>query len=86
MKLNANYIVHQAENQTILVPTGEADFSGVVQGNRTLKAILDLLQTETSEQRITEELASRFDAPEDVIRKDVRKALEELRKIGALDE
>ena len=86
MKMNAGFLLHTTGDQTILVPTGGAGFSGVVQGNKTLKAILELLQTETSEDRITEELAARFDAPEDVIRKDVQKALEELRKIGALDE
>ena len=86
MKLKADFLVHEAGEQTILVPTGGAEFSGVVQGNRTLQAILEQLQSETSEERITQELAARFDAPEDVIRKDVGKALEGLRKIGALDE
>ena len=31
-------------------------------------------------------MKQRFDAPEDVIARDVKKALEGLRKIGALDE
>jgi len=86
MKLNAGFLLHTAGDQTILVPAGGTEFSGVVQGNKTLRAILELLQTETTEDGIAQELAARFDAPEDTIRKDVRKALDELRKIGALDE
>ncbi len=86
MKLKADFLVHEAGDQTILVPTGRAEFSGVVQGNRTLRAILELLQKDTTEERIAGDLAARFDAPEDAIRKDVHRAVEELRKIGALDE
>ena len=86
MKLKADFLVHEAGEQTILVPTGGAEFSGVVQGNRTLRAILELLQKDTTEERIAGDLAARFDAPDDAIRKDVHRAVEELRKIGALDE
>ena len=86
MKLKAEYLVHTSGNQTILVPTGAAGFSGVVQGNRTFQAILEQLQTDTSEEQIIKELSARFDATDDVIRKDVIKVLEGLRKIGALDE
>ena len=86
MKLNRNYLLHTAGAQTVLVPTGGADFSGVVQGNRTLRAILEQLRDETSEEQIVAALAARFDGDEDAVRRDVRKALEELRRIGALDE
>ena len=86
MKLNDRFLVHKAGEQTILVPSGGAAFSGVVQGNRTLGAILEQLKENTTEEQITAALSARFDAPAEVIGKDVRKALEELRKIGALDE
>ena len=86
MKLNRNYLLHETGGQTILVPAGGAEFSGVVQGNRTLGAILDQLREDTTEEKIAAALCARFDGPEDAIRRDVRKALEELRRIGALDE
>ncbi len=86
MKLNDRFLIHKAGEQTILVPTGAAPFSGVVQGNRTLGAILEQLKENTTEEKITAALGVRFDAPEEVIGKDVHKVLEELRKIGALDE
>ena len=86
MKLNGNYLVHKTGEQTVLVPGGGADFSGVVQGNRTLGAILEQLKEDTTEEKIAAALCARFDAPEDVITADVKKALSELRKIGAIDE
>jgi hypothetical protein len=57
-----------------------------VRGNKTLGAILALLKEDTTEEAIVAAMKERFDAPEDVIARDVKKALAELRKIGALDE
>ena len=86
MKLNRDFLLHNTGTESVLVPTGKADFSGVVRGNRTLGAVLELLQTDTTEEKIISTLRDRFDAPEGAIEKDVTKALAELRKIGALDE
>jgi hypothetical protein len=86
MKLNKDFLLHNTGSESILVPTGNAGFSGVVRGNKTLGAVLELLKEETTEAEIITALKSRFDAPEGAIEKDVTKALAELRKIGALDE
>lgn len=86
MKLKREFIIHETKNETILVPTGDAEFSGIVRGNRTLDIILDLLKQDTDEAAIIAAMKDRFDAPEEVIAADVKKALSELRKIGALDE
>ena len=86
MKLNKDFLLHNTGSESILVPTGNAGFSGVVRGNKTLGAVLELLKEETTEAEIISALKSRFDAPEGAIEKDVAKALAELRKIGALDE
>ena len=86
MKLNRNYIVHKTGNETILVPTSEARFSGIIRGNTVLGAILKLLTQETTEVEILDELQKRFDAPKESLVRDVTKVLSELRRIGALDE
>ena len=57
----------------------------MVRGNRTLGAILELLREDTTEERIVAAMKKRFDAPEERIAADVKKALSELRKIGAID-
>ncbi len=86
MKLKKEFIVHNTAGESLLVPTGRADFSGLVRGNKTLGVILDLLKKETTEAEIVAAMAARFDAPEEVIARDVGKALAELRGIGAIDE
>ena len=86
MKLKRDFIVHDTGSEAFLVPAGGAGWSGVVKGNKTLGAILDLLKEDTTEAAIVEAMKRRFDVPEDVIAGDVRRAVSELRKIGALDE
>ena len=86
MKLNPKYLIHRTGGETILVPTGDADFSGIIRGNRTLGAILELLKNETTEAELVAALQSRFAAPEGAVERDVAKALTELRKIGAIEE
>lgn len=85
MKLKKELIFHNTGNESLLVSTGDAAFSGMVKGNKTLGAILDLLRTDITEEEIISAMCSRFDAPKPVIAADVKKALEELNKIGAID-
>lgn len=86
MKLKKEFITYTSGGESLLVPTSEADFSGLVRGNRTFGEILALLKTETDEASILAALRSKFDGPEAVIAADVRTALEKLREIGALEE
>ncbi len=39
MKLKNSFVHHQLESETVIVPTADADFHGLVQGNKTLAAI-----------------------------------------------
>ena len=86
MKLSQKFLLHNTNDETILVPAGSADFSGIVRGNKTLGAVLELLKTDTTEADIVDAMKQRFDAPEGAIEQDVKTILNELRKIGALDE
>ena len=86
MKLKKEFIAHDTGSESLLVPAGGAGFSGLVKGNKTLGVILDLLKEDTTETEIIAAMSARFDAPEAVIARDVKKALTEFRKIGALDE
>ena len=86
MKLSKDFLIHNTNGDTVLVPVGGTGFSGIVRGNKTLGAVLELLKTDVSEEDIVASLKSRFDAPEGAIERDVKKALNELRKIGAIDE
>ena len=86
MKLKKEFIIHDTGSESLLVPAGGAGFSGLVKGNKTLGSILALLKEDTTEEAVIAAMKQRFDAPEAVITADVKKALLELRKIGALDE
>ena len=61
-------------------------FRGLVRGNRTLGDVADLLKDDTTEQDIITAMRAKYDAPAGVIERDVRKALDIFREIGALDE
>ena len=86
MKLKKEFIVHDTGAESLLVPTGNANFAGLVRGNKTLGTILELLKKERTEEEIVSEMCKRYDAPEDVIKADVKKAIAELRRIGAIEE
>lgn len=86
MKLNENFIVHTENDETLLVPTAEASFSGIVRGNKTLSLILAFLEKGTTRDEIVRSLKERFDAPDGEIEADVDKTLANLREIGAIDE
>ena len=85
MKLRKEFITYNTESESLLVPAGGAGWSGLVRGNKTLGVLLELLKTDTTEEAVITAMKARFDASEEVIIRDVKKALSELRKIGALD-
>ena len=86
MKLKKEFIIHHTDSDSLLVPTGTAGFAGLVKGNRTLGAILELLKEDTTEAEIVAAMKARFDAPEETIARDVKKALTELRGVKAIEE
>ncbi|MBQ6384640.1 MAG: PqqD family protein [Lachnospiraceae bacterium] len=86
MKLKKDFITHDTGTESMLVPTGKAAFSGLVRGNRTFGAIVELLKQDTSEAEVIAAMKARYDAPEEIIARDVRKILTELREIGAIEE
>lgn len=85
MKLSPDFLLHNADGESLLVPVGGTDFSGVVRGNATLGVILELLRSETTEEELISAVKERFDAPEGAVERDVSRVLSELRSIGALN-
>ena len=86
MKLKSSFISHQFDGQTVIVPTADANFHGLVQGNKALAAITDCLKRETTEPEIVDTLCARFNGDRKDIEADVREAIVKLREIGAIDE
>ena len=69
-----------------MVPTANAGFSGIVQGNETLGIILDFLKENTTEKKIIDKMAEQYDTPREKIENDVTDVIIRLKKIGAIDE
>ena len=86
MKLKESFITHITQEESLLVPVGGSAFSGVVRGNKTLGAILELLKNDIDEAGIVAALREKFDAPAGAVEADVARAIQELRRIGALEE
>ncbi len=86
MRLKKEFVSRNVGTQTVLVPTGDASFHGVVQGNKTFAAIVELLREEATEEAVVAAMCERYDAPEAIIRRDVSHAIGELRRVDALEE
>ena len=86
MKLKDGFITHESDGEQIMVAAGEVRFSGMVRSNKTAAFIVDCLKEETTKAQIVEKLVATYDAPAEVIERDVQKILDSLRSIGALDE
>lgn len=88
MKLHNGFITYSTDGEQIMVAAGNASqtFHGMVRSNRTAAFIIDCLKEEITHDALLERLCDKYDAPEDVIRRDLENVLQSLRKIGALDE
>ena len=86
MKLNEKFIHHRIDDEALIVPTGDAGFHGLVQGNKTLSAIAECLMHDTTQEEIVENLCARFVGDRALIEEDVAEAITRLKAIGAIDE
>ena len=85
MKLKDIYITHDSDGEQILLDTSSS-FAGLIRNNKTAAFIVDCLMEDTTREKIVEAMFEKYDAPKDVLAKDVSDVIEKLRKVGALDE
>ena len=85
MKLKDTYITHDSDGEQILLDTSSS-FAGLIRNNKTAAFIVECLKEETTEEKIVEAMFEKYDAPKEVLAKDVSDVIEKLRKVGALDE
>lgn len=86
MKLKDGFITHETDGEQIMVSAGNTKFSGLVRSNSTASFIVDCLKDNVTENEIVEKMAEKYDAPKEIISADVKKILDTLRSIGAIDE
>ena len=85
MKLKDTYITHDSDGEQILLDTSSS-FAGLIRNNKTAALIVECLKEDITEENIVEAMFEKYDAPKDVLAKDVSDVIEKLRKVGALDE
>ena len=86
MKLNSAFITHDDGDQKLLVSTGACKFSGLVRSNETAGFIISCLEKETTVDEIVAEMQKKYDGPKEAMERDVNKVIEQLKKIGAIDD
>ena len=86
MKLKDGFITRQTDGEQIMVTVGDVGFAGLVLSNKTAAFIVDCLKSETTKEAIVDAMSRKYDAPKDVLDRDVEGILAKLRSIGALDE
>lgn len=85
MKLKKEFISHSANGENMMIDVS-GKFSGLVKINSTANYIVNLLKDDITEKQIIENMLSKYDVSQEQLSKDVRKVIESLRSIGALDE
>lgn len=84
MKLSPSFIEHNTGRETLLVPTAEASFHGLVQGNPTASFILNCLKNDTTEEEIVAAMQREYSGDVEAMREDVAEFIGQLKKIGAV--
>ncbi|MDD6490471.1 MAG: PqqD family protein [Clostridia bacterium] len=85
MKLKETFITQEMDGEQIMVAT-DGSFVGMVRNNATAAFIVDCLKTDTDKEAILDAMCRKYDAPREIMATDVDKVLNNLRKIGALEE
>lgn len=86
MKLRDEFVMQTTEDENIMVAVDSTIFSGLVRSNKTAAAIIEQLRTDITRDEIVEKMLSKYDAPRSIIESDVDMVIDNLRKIGALNE
>ena len=84
MKLKDTFVTYASGNEHTMVAT--EGFLGMVRSNKTAAFIIEALKESTTPEKIAEAMAEKYDAPRDVIARDVERTLEKLRALGAIEE
>ncbi len=88
MKLRKGFVTYVSDGEQLMVAAGPAAklFHGMVKSNETAAFIIDHMKKETTVDEITKALCETYDVSEETAKKDVEKIVDQLRKIGAVDE
>jgi hypothetical protein len=86
MKISNEFVLREIEGDYIIVPTGKValEFNWIITVNEIGVLIWNLLQEETTFEKIVQQILEEYDAEESEVREDVREFLEHLITEGIL--
>ncbi len=85
MRLKDTFITHDSDREQVLIDV-TSSFAGLVRSNRTAAFIVECLKEDTTKEQIVDAMYEKYDAPKEVLQKDVDAIVEKLRGIGAIEE
>lgn len=87
MKLNENYILKTIAGMPVVVPVGDAvnNIRGMITLNGPAEIIWKALEEGKAYEEIVTRIKSEYDAPEDVIKKDLDAFLDKLKNYNILE-
>lgn len=87
MKLKDEIVLGNIDGKDFAIATGSLSqkFQGLINNNPTANFIFTLLKTEQTEDSIVNAMLEKYDAPESVIRADVKELLAQLEEMEILE-
>jgi len=87
MKLKDEIVLGSIDGRDFAIATGSLtnQLRGIINNNSTANYIFQLLKTEQTEDSIVKAMFDKYDAPEDVIRADVKEIINQLSELGILE-
>ena len=86
MRIKSEFITHWSNDQQLMGCINKDGFHGMVRSNKTAAEIIDILKEDTSEEQIVAIMQKKYTVQDDIIKEDVEMVINNLRKIGALEE
>lgn len=87
MKIKPGFVLRQVAGNHIVIPSGKAavDFSGMITLNNSGVFLWNLLEEETTEEKLLGEMLNEYEIDEDTAKNDIRAFIEKLESAGLLD-
>lgn len=88
MRLKKGIVLGNIDGQDFAIATGKLgnEISGIINNNETANYIYKLLQKDQTEDSIVAKMVERYDAPEEVIRADVKELIQQLAQLGVIED
>lgn len=86
MKIKEGFILRTVGTESVVAAVGEQsrNFNGIIRLNGTAKFLWELLQQETTEEKVVEALLERYDITKEQAEADVHKFVGKLKEAGIL--